>query len=342
MREHEVHIPGELLDPAGRLCEPGWSRQPLQAFDPRRVGGRVFRQLRLKQWDYYGIFADDFYASVGIAHAGFVGMGFLYVVDPALARNPERTVVRPLGAGIVMPRDSSRGAVAFVGGGLALEFSVAAGGERRLRARDPRFDGGAGLEIEADLACPPQHESLVMATPFPQGGFFYNRKVNVLPATGFVRWGARRVELAPDRALGLLDWGRGVWPYRTHWVWANANGFSGDGRRLGLNLGFVRGEGAAAENAVIVDGRVHKIGWVDAAFDPRDYRKPWRFRDREGRLDVELVPSFERVTRSEALVLRTEVHQCFGRWSGRAVLDDGSELRIAALPGFAEEHHARW
>lgn len=341
MQEHEITAPGPLLDAAGRLREPGWARQPLLAFDPRQVGGRLFRRLRLKQWDYYGVFADDFYASVGIAHAGFVGLGFLYVLDPALGRNPERTVVRPLGAGVVLPRDSTRGAVAFVGGGLELELSVGPG-VRRVRARDPRFDGGAGLEIEAELACPPEHESVVMATPFPGGGFFYNRKLNVLPASGFVRWGARRVELTPQRALGLLDWGRGVWPYRTHWIWANANGFADDGRRLGLNLGFVRGEGAAAENAVIVDGRVHKLGWVDADFDARDYRKPWRFRDREGRLDVELAPGFERIARSEAVLLRSEVHQCFGRWSGRAALDDGAELRIAGLPGFAEEHHARW
>ena len=339
--EHEILEPGSLHGASGRLRETGWARWPLLAFDPERVGGRLFRQLRLKQWDYYGLWAGDFYASAAIAHVGYLGMAFVYVLDPATARNPERTVLRVLGSGIAMPRDSERGSLAFAGSGLEVELTVVPGA-RRVRARDPRFDGGAGLEIAAELACAPDHESVVMATPFPGGGFFYNRKLNVLPATGFVRWGARRIDLAAAKALGQLDWGRGVWPYRSHWVWASANGFAADGRRLGLNLGFVRDERAAAENAVILDGRVHKLGWVDAEFDPGDYRKPWRFRDREGRLDVTLAPSFERIARTEALVLRTEVHQCFGRWSGRAILEDDRELAIAALPGFAEEHHARW
>jgi len=332
---------GPLLDAKGRLREPGWARWPLLGFDPARVGGRLFRQLRLKQWDYYGIWAGDFYASATIAHVGYVGMAFVYVLDPATSRNPERTVLRPLGSGMLMPRDSERGSLAFAGGGLEVELGLAPG-LRHVRARDPRFDGGVGLEIDAELSCPSEHESVVMATPFPRGGFFYNRKVNVMPASGFVRWGARRVELAPGAALGQLDWGRGVWPYRSHWIWASANGFAADGRRLGLNLGFVRDERAAAENAVIVDDRVHKLGWVDAELDPRDYRKPWRLRDRERRLDVTLSPSFERISRTNALVLRTEVHQCFGRWSGRVILDDGEELAIAGLPGFAEEHRARW
>jgi hypothetical protein len=43
-----------------------------------------------------------------------------------------------------------------------------------------------------------------------------------------------------------------------------------------------------------------------------------------------------------ALLLRSEVHQLFGSWSGRALTDAGETLAIEALPGFAEEHRARW
>jgi hypothetical protein len=32
----------------------------------------------------------------------------------------------------------------------------------------------------------------------------------------------------------------------------------------------------------------------------------------------------------------------FGRYSGRVRLDDGDELVISDLIGFAEEHKARW
>jgi hypothetical protein len=32
----------------------------------------------------------------------------------------------------------------------------------------------------------------------------------------------------------------------------------------------------------------------------------------------------------------------FGRYSGSFVLDDGSQLEVRDLIGFAEEHHAKW
>ena len=341
MGEHEITTAGPLLDAHGRLREPGWARAPLLAFDPEGAGGALFRQFRLKQWDYYGIWTPDLYLSASIAHVGYIGMAFVYVMDLVSGRNPERTVIRPLGRGIVMPRDGEVGDLLFEGDGLRVELRVAPG-ERRVRAIDARFDGGAGLEIDATLARPPEHESIVTATPFASGGFFYNRKLNCLPASGSVRVGSRQVELHPDTCLGQLDWGRGVWPYRSDWVWASANGFLPDGRRAGLNLGYLGDHRAAAENALILDGRVHKLGWVDAHFDPSDYRKPWRFTDREGRLDVALLPSAERIAKTNALVLRSEVHQCFGTFRGRVLADGGETIAVEALPGFAEEHHARW
>lgn len=41
-------------------------------------------------------------------------------------------------------------------------------------------------------------------------------------------------------------------------------------------------------------------------------------------------------------MLRTEVHPCFGTFRGRVVADGGETIAVEALPGFAEEHHARW
>ena len=109
-----------------------------------------------------------------------------------------------------------------------------------------------------------------------------------------------------------------------------------------FNLGFFGDHRAAAENALILDGRVHKLPRVAARFDPRDYRAPWHFADPEGRLDVTLHPAAERIARTEMVLLGTEVHQCFGRYSGRVRSDAGEEIALEGLPGFAEEHHARW
>jgi hypothetical protein len=125
-------------------------------------------------------------------------------------------------------------------------------------------------------------------------------------------------------------------------VWASANGFTADGRTLGLNLGFFGDHTHATEDALILEGRVHKLPRVRVEFDPHDYLEPWRVTEPGGRVDLVFRPSVERVEGVNALLVRSKVHQIFGRWSGRALTDAGEELAIEALPGFAEEHRARW
>ncbi|MEI8359018.1 MAG: DUF2804 family protein [Deltaproteobacteria bacterium] len=70
--------------------------------------------------------------------------------------------------------------------------------------------------------------------------------------------------------------------------------------------------------------------------------RPWRVRDPAGRLDLVLETRFDRHARTEALLLGTEVHQVFGRWTGRLVTDEGREIRVEGIQGFAEESRSRW
>ena len=50
----------------------------------------------------------------------------------------------------------------------------------------------------------------------------------------------------------------------------------------------------------------------------------------------------DRVARTALVVIDSEVHQMFGRYAGSIRLDDGQEMVVRDLVGFAEEHHARW
>jgi hypothetical protein len=77
-----------------------------------------------------------------------------------------------------------------------------------------------------------------------------------------------------------LDWGRGVWQYRSFWNWASASGFQPDGSTIGLNLGCGFGDlSAATENCFILDGKVHKLEQVTFGYDSKNYLLPWKFTD---------------------------------------------------------------
>jgi hypothetical protein len=54
------------------------------------------------------------------------------------------------------------------------------------------------------------------------------------------------------------------------------------------------------------------------------------------------VPFFERVAKTDLRVMRSEVHQVFGRYSGAVVAESGEKLEIDGLVGWVEQHRARW
>ena len=127
--------------------------------------------------------------------------------------------------------------------------------------------------------------------PIGSKRFYDNTKINCMAARGFIQYGDVREELRPDTCVGSLDWGRGVWEYRSFWNWASASGFLTNGQTIGLNLGQGFGDlSKATENAVIVNGRVHKLDVVSFDYKSGDYMKPWQFNDTEGRLHLNLHP----------------------------------------------------
>jgi hypothetical protein len=343
----EINQPGSLLKPSGELAQVGWSRQPLLDCNLEQARfypawKRAWQHFRLKRWDYYAIFTPQGFFSATIADLGYAGNVFVYVMDYASRLLHEEGLVIPLGRGVRLPRNSEQGESSYEGQGVRLRFGVQ-GEWRELSVAWPGFHGGRGIQAELRLHCPPEHESMTIVIPIEQRRFYYNRKINCLPAEGWLQYGELRQSLEPRKCLGSLDWGRGVWAYRSFWNWASASGFLPDGRTVGLNLGCGFGDtSAATENCLILDGRVHKLGQVSFDYASGDYMQPWKFRDDEGRLALDFTPFQERVARTDLKIITSEVHQMFGRYDGHAHADDGEDISIAGLVGFAEEHHARW
>src|SRR6185436_3904336 len=118
---------------------------------------------------------------------------------------------------------------------------------------------------------------LNVVIPFSERRFQFTSKQNTLPAEGEVRVPGRAFSFSPhNQSFACLDYGRGLWPYRTTWNWASASGVQ-DGRTIGLQLGGRWTDGTGmTENALCLDGRLHKIGDdVQFAYDTRDFMKPW-------------------------------------------------------------------
>jgi hypothetical protein len=336
--------PGALLDAQGNLTDIGWARQPLLDCNLDKAHFyrlRFMQWLRIKRWDYYAVTTPTHFFSFTISDVGYLGSIFAYVIEFSSGHYHEETLTIPLARGVELPRNSSKGDSHFANKNASLSFKRESGGHK-LAVRWPNF-GGSALNADLRLSLPANHESMVIVIPIRGKRFYYNRKINCLPASGWVENQGKRHEITPAACLGNLDWGRGVWEYKSFWVWASASGFLPDRRTIGLNLGFGFGDtSAAGENAFILNGKINKLEDVKFEYDSKNFMKPWHMTGSDGRLDLEFTPFFERVAKTDVKLLLSEVHQMFGRYNGRVISDSGEKIDIENLVGFAEEHHARW
>jgi hypothetical protein len=341
----ELNQLGELLTPEGRLAQVGWSRQPLLDCNLEAAhfySLRLFQGFRIKRWDYYAVFTPRRFFSATIANLGYAGNIFVYEMDLETGELHEEGLVIPFGYGTQLPRNSTEGTSHFKNQKVSLDFHVYAT-QRRLSVSWPEFQGGRGIQAEINLICPPGYESMTIVIPIANKRFYYNRKINCLPAEGSIKYGDNIEILNPTTSIGSLDWGRGVWEYQSYWNWASSSGFLSDGRTFGLNLGCGFGDlSKAGENALIIENRLHKLDQVKFDYTTGDYMKPWKFGDSGGRLDLTFTPIKERIAKTKLGIIDSEVHQMFGRYSGKAVTDNGEVIYLKDLFGFAEEHHARW
>jgi hypothetical protein len=337
--------PGKLLKPDGSLLQVGWCPQPLldcNLEDTHFYLLKIFQRLRIKRWDYYAVFTPQKFFSATIADLGYAGNIFVYVMDYASGELHEDGLVIPLSRGITLARNSDQGESSFNGKNVKLHFKTTPEG-RKISVSWPGFHNGRGITADIMLRQPREHESTTIVIPIGKRRFYYNRKINCLPAEGTIRYAGETEELSSANCLGSLDWGRGVWEYKSFWNWASASGFLPDGRMMGLNLGCGFGDlSAATENCFVLNGKLHKLEQVTFRYDPNDFMRPWKFTDSEDRLKLIFTPFKERKAVTNLGIIFSEVHQMLGRYSGTLRTDDGSIIQINDLIGFAEQHQARW
>ena len=346
--ERELTEPVDLCTPDGRRLAPaarGWSRVPLHTANLRGGWGRT------KRWDYWCVLAPDLAVAVTYADVDYLGMATVWWADLATGRSGGHEPTLPLARGVSLPDRPGSAPLRYRGRHASVTIVDDEGGTH-LRASWTEADGRRA-HLDVHVALPPGHESLNVVVPWSDTRFQYTSKHQARPAHGTLVLGdeVREIGVAPDgeadpgqEAWGVLDVGRGRWPYRTCWNWGGGAGRTGDGRVVGLQLGGLWTEGTGAtENGVVVDGRLTKLGdeltWT---YDWDAPLRPWRVHHPDGSLDLTLAPVHDRHTAVDAVVLATEVHQVFGTWTGHVTTEDDVRVEVPGVLGFAEESRSRW
>lgn len=336
--EPELTSPVDLCTAAGRLnrAAVGFTRRPLHRCNLSGHWGRK------KRWDYWAVTTDACLLSVTYANLDYLGLVVAQFLDFASGRLQERMLYLPLAPGFAQPQCVAGSDIVFSGLGLRVAIREQADGTRVQAS----FRTGSGVAVRADVlvTLPSGHETLGVVIPWNDSLFQYTSKHNTRPAHGSVVVDGRIYRFDDStHAYGCLDFGRGIWPYDIVWNWASASGVQ-DGHVVGLQLGGQWTDGTGMnENALCIDGRLHKLTDLDFHYDRSDFTAPWRICTRDSaRVELTFTPFFERAGSVDLGLACTQIHQLFGRFSGSVRDDDGHRLVIRDLVGWAEEHRARW
>ena len=133
-----------------------------------------------------------------------------------------------------------------------------------------------------------------------------------------------------------------MWTYNNTWFWGSGN-TAIDGHVFGWNIGYGFGDtSAASENILFYDGTAHKLDDVVFHIPESGYMDPWRFSSSDGRVEMTFKPVLDRAACMDFKLIASDQHQVFGRMSGKAILDDGTEVNIRDVMCFAEKVHNKY
>lgn len=340
MRNHEVTTKDYLLNEDGSLREPGWSKQLNQIYKREHIKAPKFR---IKEWDYYLVLNKNYACAFTLSDLGYIGMLSVSLLDfkEGWEHTESIVTIAPMGK-YNLPETSEKGNSVYHDDRLHLSYGVKKG-QRRIRCAFKNFYQGKHFYCDITLKQPPM-DTMVIATPFETNkkAFYYNQKINCMPASGYMKYDEQVYEFNENTDFGTLDWGRGVWTYDNRWYWGSGNTMI-NGKPFGFNIGYGFGDTkAATENILFYDGVAHKLDDVTFHIPEDNYTKPWKFSSSDGRFEMDFEPILDRAAKTDLGVIISDQHQVFGRMTGTAILDDGTEIHLKDVVCFAEDVHNRY
>ena len=342
--QHEITSRHPLLDEKGHLIETGYAKSLILDYDRKAIKAN---SLRIKEWDYYLIYNDDYAIALTVDDNSYMSLDSISFIDFKNAWEHTNSPMKFMTLGKRnFPSDSSNGDVTGEGKGYKIEF-LNKEKERVLNFAMDNFMDGKPIKGSITLE---KHDddTMVIVTPYKEAEdhFYYNQKINCMPAEGSFNFDGKEYTFNKENSFAVLDWGRGVWTYKNTWYWGSASG-TANGKRFGFNIGYGFGDtSAASENMLFYDGKAHKLSQVTFNIPLKDgkedYLSPWTFTSDDGRFEMDFVPILDRASNTDFIVLGSDQHQVFGRFTGKAVLDDGEVIEIKDFTGMAEKVMNKW
>ena len=333
---HEIKKPSFLLYPNGQLREPGYATHMNYIYNRKCAKPGP---MPLKEWNFYQFQWEDKYVlQMTLGHLSYIGQMAVTLMDIETGEKWTYSTMKPLFVP-ALDSDAEKPSVCrYANDECRLQFKVKE--DKRILALKGHSKDYDVIEVKLVVENDPANEKMVIATPFQKPAQFYlNYKENYYKAKGYARFGDKYVELR--NATGLLDWGRGVWPYSHEWYWGSLTSHI-DGIPFGFNIGWGFGDTShATENMYFYNKKAYKVGRIIGDWNDNSLMAVKHFYDEEGKLEFTFTPFWDNYTFNEFVVVDTHCHQVFGTFSGTIETEDGKK-EFKDVVAFIEHAVNRW
>lgn len=308
-----------------------------------RWAPRWWRNLRLKEWQHFGIVHNDVYCGIAVFDAKFMAVSFCYIYDRATLQVIEHKCTTLTRGAIHVPEQLYHGEGFFRHPGyhIRLHNRLNEGLHRieiDIEARHNRPPIQAAITIHQDL----EHiQPLIVVLPVNNYRRpLYTHKA-VCPVTGWLCAGDREWTFTADKHQALVDVQKTYYPHDAFWQWATFAGTDQNGIPVAINLthNMIRDDATWNENCAWVDGRLSLFGAARFEYDPQAVDRPWHIYTTDSRVDLTFTPQGERAERIRVPgLVHSDFHQPFGMYDGFFVDNAGQHHTISHAFGVAEHH----
>lgn len=334
-----------MFDNGKRHISPGYAYDMVFDFDRNLVK----KGMRLKEWDFYQIQSGRYVVQVTIGHISFAQNVQLTLLDLEEGKFHTTGIVKLFKGkkSMDMPPDPSvDNEIHYVDIKKNVDLHyVTKGKERHLYGSIISKDK-VKFELDVILTRQEKHDAMVINTPFNDSfyHFYLNYKISNLIPKGTFKMGDFELKFNPKKDFGLLDWGRGVWPFKEIWYWGQVNDYLSDGRMISLNLGYGFGNlSAASENMLFLNGKAHKLGRLYIENDvTKDYMADWVIKSPDNKINLVMKTIYDRYSNTDFKLIYMKCHQVFGRYYGKVELEDGTIIELTGQLGFFERSNNQW
>lgn len=329
-----------LLDEQGKLQTIGYST----GFNIIYNHEKVKLKHRIKEWDFYQITNGEYCLQMNIGHLSYISSVSATLFHFKTGKRYSLGTMK-LFSRISLDDNNENDHKIIYQNKDQFKMTFTKTGNKRILTFLGTISKYFLFAIDMEITASENAESMMICTPFlnKPSHFYCNYKKNCFIASGKVKINDEEIIFSKENSFGLIDWGRGIWPYKNKWLWGSASTRLANGDLFSFNIGDGFGDlSQATENMVFLNGKAYKFGKITINYNPKNYLAPWSFVNEDKTFQLTMKPIYDNYTKTNFLIVSMSCHQVFGFFSGEIILEEGKKIILDQIFAFCECCHNRW